>query len=780
MVPQRRRPLVPIVAGLAMIGGLAFLASRLFKSEDDATATREFASGGSDGQPKDPLAPHLSQTGEAATAPTRDEIAPPANAPDSQPESNATDRGRIARAHVVQSTGSHASSVPLRLTCDFGAEHAGNSLVVETDGDGIAEFVEAQFGQAFGAIASSATFTLRVDLDLDDVLAKTLTLESLFGSTTEFQLPPLGKIDVTLTKGGRSLVDPAEVTLTRGNVFFGGRDSVQPLRRTAVSGVAHFDSIALGRRFYVVVESGGQTVTSTTPHPGPTIEGETAQLRVDLDDVPYYRFRLLGIDGNPIAKRAVEVHRRMTSPIGPNMIGPSVMLGDTVTTDGEGRGEVRWPEPWEAGAKRILSVHLVSGDDTSETGSVAVDVSKEPSKGANDLGDLRVEPPPLLAAGIVVDPSGQPVAGAHVVAKGKGTARADEDSTAEFDALPGYIGSTATTDAQGRFEMRGEAQGAYVLAAGKDSYSDSDPVTIEAGRTNVTLALRAGGNVVAKVQLPGFLDPRQVKGRLFTVRERAKNVREVGPKRIRTCGSDGSIEFQDVAPGAYSFELEAGPLDPALVVDGIVVIAKETTKDPRLASISLAAKLKEIDVTVVDGAGRPIPQAEARTLTPRGSMAGKIVKDGVCRVVIDARGQTVVASADGFRPAVRDDVRSDVRLSLSGALTVTIRATGSEPLARSPVSLQLSIEPTEETKSSLPRAALVDIGIQSFQSDRMASFRVPFPGKYVVQWLWTKSSANYGMATTIGDPKIIELRDVPDVQTFEIDVPKNALDSPGG
>ncbi len=757
-----------------MFGSLVFVATRLMKN-DTAAPDAEIAKPAKERAASDLEAPQLSADAKRpAVAAERAEVGAQSATQtegDAAKADPAEKLGRPIVARVVDSAKQPAPVIGLKLTCDFGAERTGNALATETDATGVATFYEMQLGQTCGAMLPTATFTLDVDLELDVHLSKKLQFEQLFAAPIEFELPPLAAIAVTVTRGGAIVAEPVAVTLKPAQVF--GADAafrVTPPTRTAIHGEASFIPVALGRKFYVVVDAGGHRVTSVDAYAGPIAPGETTAIRFDLDQVPYYVFRLLDAGGQPIADRDIQALRTLGTPN-----GITIMLGDRVKTDDLGRGEVRWPEPWEKGAKRRLQLVIGAGAPESSTGSVAVDVSKEPLAGANDLGDLRIEPPKSLASGIVVDPSGNPVAEAKVEARSVAQQNVHDDDPS---APPPQF--TAHTDAAGRFEIRGEGKGPFMLVAQKESFAASEAATIEAGQSGLRLVLRGAGSVAASVKLPAFLETRWVKGRLFDAASREAGRRDATPERTKACTDDGALEFHDLLPGAYSFELEAGPLDPAVVVDGIVVVAGETTRDPRLQQISLAAKLVEIDVTVVDGSGRPIEDAIVSAIAPRGMTRGRKAGAGISRVAIDARGQTIAATATGHRPAVREGVRASTRLVLGSALSVRVRAKGDEPLARAPVSLRFSLQATEETAKAYPAGLPLDLGIMEFGPDRTASFEVPFPGTYLFEWMWTKSSADYGMCTSIGDPVEIRLNDAADLQTFDVDVPKNGLDAMGG
>ena len=99
-------------------------------------------------------------------------------------------------------------------------------------------------------------------------------------------------------------------------------------------------------------------------------------------------------------------------------------------------------------------------------------------------------------AGVVVDSSGNPVAGAAV-----GRKRSLANLAASF--APGAEASRATTDEEGRFTLEGLASGSFEAVAEAAEFAPSKPVAVELlpAQTveDVVLALRTGGRILGVI-----------------------------------------------------------------------------------------------------------------------------------------------------------------------------------------------------------------------------------------------------------------------------------------
>ena len=199
-------------------------------------------------------------------------------------------------------------------------------------------------------------------------------------------------------------------------------------------------------------------------------------------------------------------------------------------------------------------------------------VTVEPGKTARVDAELT---PAVSVAGVVVDPDGNPVAGARVTLSpsqdegGDGSVRIRRVSAAIGDDAPGFIGGpgveTQSSDQDGRFKLDGLKPGRYdLLATHRDwAASDKTTLTLEEGRPidDIRVVLNVGGAVTGIVYAP---DGEVAPGARVTLTERTDPTDEAdvasrlidawssGPQsQNATADGDGRYEVRGLKPGAY-------------------------------------------------------------------------------------------------------------------------------------------------------------------------------------------------------------------------------------
>ena len=132
-------------------------------------------------------------------------------------------------------------------------------------------------------------------------------------------------------------------------------------------------------------------------------------------------------------------------------------------------------EPWQGSAFQLL----LEDEGTPRERGKAVLRDKPWPAGPHALGDIVLEPAPLVAAGQIVDAAGQPVAGVHV-----GVERWNQEPRIR-----------AVSDSRGRFELRGFALDWKIgLQCQRPGYEFTSVKDLEPGAKNVRVVLpRVGG-----------------------------------------------------------------------------------------------------------------------------------------------------------------------------------------------------------------------------------------------------------------------------------------------
>lgn len=293
----------------------------------------------------------------------------------------------------------------------------------------------------------------------------------------ELRLPPCGRVEVSVTRGGQTLSGSAFETL-----LYDGRDELGPgsarhgplsgaARQRAHDGLTRFDYVPLGLE--LVARAWSPAVQHDVRFAGPARPGETARVEVALDGGSCWRGRVLDTRGLPYS-------------------GPLIVRAELGAELEEEREEL---EAWadERGAFAVLLAHAplttsprlvviaCKAADSSESDAARALV---PGGAADvDLGDLILRPVPSLASGVVVDHRGAPVSGARV---------ALVESAAE--SYPLTRGRCATiTDETGRFELRHALHESEIALLADEGRRSSDRWNGAAGVRDVRLELRWNG-----------------------------------------------------------------------------------------------------------------------------------------------------------------------------------------------------------------------------------------------------------------------------------------------
>lgn len=672
---------------------------------------------------------------------------------------------------VVDGRGDPVANCPIRVGCEGGVRFLENAMLQVADEAGRYRFPEETFEQTFGTIESDARFVFDVGLALRERACERVAWSECFEREIVLHAPGLGAIEVEVVRGGAPLAETAsidlEVTYESGSWFSDASRRIGGSRFTATleAGRARLAPIPLGLRFWPNVRLATGVVSQSEPLAGPLADGEIVRTRIELEAAPYLTFRIADDAGRPFADEPIVITRFERDPQGPNFA-----ISTSIVSDGEGRCTLPWPAPFPEGGSRTMTVGLGESPRRSRAaieraGTVEREFEAPFTPGRNDLGELRLVPRPLLVAGRVLDSGGAPIPNASVMleiaARSRGASR------------------SCVADGEGRFEFYGAPLVSQRVRATAPGYERGRAIEFAPGDGDFELVLGRGSNVRGNVAPQTFCDVKSMTARL----SHAYPTEETTAEHIVVPGEDGSFEFLGVSPGRHDFVLDVASVDRAIVIENVVVPANAAVLDPRLADLSLAGRLRSVVVTVEDRDGVPIAGArvevERRSRASGSPIIPATITDeaGTARVIVANDGQTVLARAEGYRPAWREDVRGDVELVLSKALAVTLRARGDAPLAAGNRTLSVALEPISGPGKDAGKRAARELGAADpFLSDREAHLVVPFPGRYRVVWHRAESAPNLMISTGVGGTQEIELFDTPAPQLIEVDPPAKGLE----
>ena len=262
------------------------------------------------------------------------------------------------------------------------------------------------------------------------------------------------------------------------------------------------------------------------------------------------------------------------------------------------------------------------------------------------VADVVIPRKPVLAAGRVLDAAGKPVRRANVTlsaanrpqgGRGGPQSGAPVGGGAQgggFDArLFAVYEAEATTDAEGKFELRADYVGldlAGTTLTAASRRARSNPATFTAGDTNIEIRVIGYGGIKGSIKV---VSP-ELKGDV-TVRARLSGEDpnqgggfggfggfggggRGGRSTARADAKDGGFELKDLLPGRYDISVRYDDAE-ALTITGIEVTSGQTNADPRLQNVALGGQFLMAAVLVLDADGAPFAGANVNFIAQGGS-----------------------------------------------------------------------------------------------------------------------------------------------------------------
>jgi protocatechuate 3,4-dioxygenase beta subunit len=302
--------------------------------------------------------------------------------------------------------------------------------------------------------------------------------------------------------------------------------------------------------------------------------GSDADVTVELDGTRPHRDVVLKV------AVAAQIVGTVVDATGAPVAGATVIAGreaaDTfqAATDASGRFE-------------LLGVPGGGYDVLAHTGRDASPVMRV-NVALNERVDVRLITQPAGIGGVVVDSSGAPIAEAHVQAMPTGGL-----SPAAF--------SNDTTDAQGRFDLGGLAQGEYMVSAthaDQDNERLGDGERVTTGRRDVKIVLPTPATLTGRVLFEGA--PMPYYGVLLTESPQFPFIGD--PRGVRA--ADGRFTLRNVQPGTWGLVI-MGPRSGRKTLENIEIAAAKVTDlgdivVPR--GLRISGTVRDTSGAAVDGA----------------------------------------------------------------------------------------------------------------------------------------------------------------------------------
>jgi protocatechuate 3,4-dioxygenase beta subunit len=298
--------------------------------------------------------------------------------------------------------------------------------------------------------------------------------------------------------------------------------------------------------------------------------------------------------------------------------------------------------------------------------TVISDLHVEASK-VTDAGRITIKRGRTIA-GRVLDTSGRPVADARVFAGyrliGDGT------SLTQQSWGPGASGATkeTTSDADGRFRLRGIGFGATTLIADHTGRGRSRPVLVAASSesSEVDIVLESVGELRGRVTRGGA----PVGGMYVSASPRGMSDSN---NLVVATDEDGHFAFVRMSPGEYSVSAVTGMTPLAgITMTGRFVTVPATTPELHLALPSPAVTLT---VTLANESGQPVRLAQLWLVEGKHDAT---TGDAVAQLAANASGTSAMAIITGKSVDLRDLRAGD----FTGCVTPFPRALAEQDAAK--------------------------------------------------------------------------------------------------
>ena len=631
------------------------------------------------------------------------------------------------QVEVRDAAGRPAAGVPLGLVLVDDSGLTGVSFPVQrtrTDAQGRARLGNLE--QAF-RVRRNRALELRVLAPFEEPPGLRLDPQTLPADTVVLELPPSGSVVAeVLDENGRPADDGVSVDLAihreAGAARFlpAGRPGMAP--EAVQDGRARFPWVGLGLDLVASARLPAHPAPTETRFQGPSAPGEEVTVRVQAETGGVWLTgRILDPEGKPVRRERLRVTLALESGFG------SSRTGSRVRTDGEGR--FRYALDTEGGlpeARRRLEFRRGPRGPR-----VTVELAPTLPPGTHDLGDLILRAPQVLAEGRVVDPLGQPVAGAHV-----GLQLASDDPD-ELWTLTLERPSVRTGE-DGTFTLQGEPElytGLETTLRVTHSEYPAKEWPLILGSTGLVLSLDTGSGLRGSVLVDEDVDPSN----LFI-----SFIEETG-RRERPGWEGREFVWKALEAERGAVEILDQARQTVLEAPDIVLARGQETRDPRLQEIDLRGRLRPVVLQVLDGEGRPL--AGARALAYPGEeglpMLHRSGGDGRVSILCLGPLPRVVVGAEGRIAVEERQVSGELEVRLLPAAEVELRLDGLPTL---PEGMSLGLMLQHEGPDTLHNPAPDPQGV--FDGGGRLVLRLPMAGTWRITGIVFQRLGNGG---TIGN-----------------------------
>jgi hypothetical protein len=439
---------------------------------------------------------------------------------------------------------------------------------------------------------------LRLDVVSRQAIEAPVAAEHWEGDPLRLVLPSTATVRVEVVDGEGRAVDDEALFVTLGleplpTAPERERLGPQSTRRVQ-QGAAEFPWVEVGSPLHLLLQCEARGLTEHSVHGGATTAGESLVLRVVRPEGHTLALRVVGPAGFRLSDQPCGV--RLEASYQPAEEADWQWL----RTDREGRLAVGVPSELSSQAPPGSSLEVsFEAERRPPSPHATVEVDLPLSNGVTDLGSVHLSSEPLLLSGIVLDPSGAPLASARV--RVRPVTVSDTIDESPWGPLASDAERLEIADRQGRFTFYGRADGeSWIAAATAATARTAEPLIFWPGSEDVVLQTAAAGQVAVRLSyLRGFAESWDLRPRL-----RASDHHLEYP---RQAGAPDRFTWEALEPGTYSLEVTDASGAVLVTLDELLVPAGGACDDPRLASLDLSEQFDVLHPRVFPGGGTQAP-----------------------------------------------------------------------------------------------------------------------------------------------------------------------------
>jgi hypothetical protein len=665
------------------------------------------------------------------------------------------------RVRVVGAQGTPLGGVPVcaRHSSRYGDRpYASDELLVTTDAQGSAFLKHAGYSLEGPRDPEHNSYSVAIAGCLSSPVEVPLDYAHPPTEVIELRMPPTGVVELAYEDGeGHSIAIQGlcAIVAPSGEAE---RDARAPLSRGLEPGTARIDApgsgpvyfprIGLGAEWIAWVQRNRVSEWASVKFRGPREPGEIVRVVLQRPAVPHLRGTLADAGGGARAGVALVLETREFPPSGgwkwvnaPSDMIEERTLGswidekpESIVTDACGTFELDFPAKEYEGGELFLVVLENAGKPEERSARMRID---KRARGDVDLGVLKLEPSPVLAAGRVVDKDGNPLAGVGI------------GVSPEFKGGDRY---RTTSLVDGSFVVRGVLlEKSVELNFHAKGFAALYGQECKPGSRDLEITLVRSATLRGHARVPESFDRRKL-----AIGFSGKLAAGEG----RTCGGNESIKED----GSFAIELEAGTYAiDVLANDGRhstalrswkdVVLRPGETKD--LGELAVDSATRQITLRLVDPDGKepsegwvalrrasrgadPSDEALSKMDPYRGkdlwkSLFRENLEHASFTATTDNPFELFEAAIPGYRFVHLENVAEDRTIELVRGMPVKLKLTKKvgAPLEGCTFHVGLVSKgepPRKPYQTSLYRS-------EPFGSDGTAVLLAPDPGTYWIQWI---------------------------------------------